>query len=80
MDHRTLSSVVWRQQQATRIELEFDDGRIETVDGTHAEAATLATEAGLRLVHSPLGSVRWTRELPTKDGRAPKRIGPWLSG
>lgn len=79
MDDGTLSSVIWRQQHATQIELEFDDGRIETVAGTHAEASTMATDAGLRLVDSPLGSVRWARGLPVKDGRVPKRIGPWLS-
>jgi hypothetical protein len=79
MGERTLSSITWRQQHASQIELEFDDGGVEKVAGTHADASGMAMEAGLRPVASPLGSVRWTRQVPTKDGRTPKRIGPWLS-
>lgn len=79
MAERTLSSVTWRQQRATQIELAYEDGATETVAGTHADAAHMAKDAGLRLVASPLGCVRWTRDLPVKGGRAPKRIGPWLS-
>ena len=79
MAESTLSSVTWRQQQATQFELAFDDGSVEVATGTHADAAAMAEDAGLRLVASPLGTVRWTRDLPVKGGRAPKRIGPWLS-
>ena len=76
---RVLQSVTWRQQHATQIELDFGDGQAEVVSGTHADAARMAEEAGLRLVASPLGSVRWTRAPSTGGDRVPKRIGPWLS-
>lgn len=77
---RALQSITWRQQHATRVELDFGDGEIEVVDATHADAARMAEEAGLRLVDSPLGSVRWTRAPRRAIGnRVPKRIGPWLS-
>jgi hypothetical protein len=76
---RKVTSIVWRQSDARQIELVSADGEIETVTGTHADAEQMAGDADMRLVASPLGIVRWTRELPSKRGRTPKRIGPWLS-
>jgi hypothetical protein len=76
---RRITSIIWRQSEATQIELVFADGETETIPGTHAEAADMAKDAEMRLVSSPLGMVRWTLEPPTKGGRSPKRIGPWLS-
>jgi len=76
---RALQSITWRQRYATRIELDFGDGELEVVSGTHADAARMAEESGLRLVASPLGSVRWTRARRAGGDRVPKRIGPWLS-
>jgi len=79
MPKRRITSIIWRQSAATRIELVLANGETETISGTHAEAAAMARDADMRLVSSPLGMVRWTLEQPTKAGRSPKRIGPWLS-
>ena len=79
MSDRTPHSITWRQQHATQIELDFGDGELQVVGGTHADAARMAAEAGLRLMASPLGSVRWTRVQRANPQRTPKRIGPWLS-
>lgn len=79
MAERAVQVITWRQQHATRIELDFGDGEVDVVEGTHADAVKMAADAGLRLVSSPLGMIRWARARRPKDGRAPKRIGPWLS-
>ncbi len=79
MADRTVRSVAWRQYDPTHVEVVFDDGVVDTVTGTHADAARMAEAAGLRPAHAPLGMVRWSRDQPTKDGRTAKRIGPWLS-
>jgi len=76
---RTPHAIIWRQQHATQIEVDFGDGEVQVVGGTHADAARMAAEAGLRLMASPLGSVRWTRAPRAGGGNVPKRIGPWLS-
>jgi hypothetical protein len=74
-----VSSVVWRQGAPAEIELIYGDGAMERIAGTYRDAAQLAEDSGMRRVNSPLGSVKWTTDLPTKDGRRPKRIGPWLT-
>ncbi len=79
MTERPIATIIWRQYAPKEIELVYVDGQEERVPGTHADAAAMAEAAGIRLVSSPLGMVKWNRELPTKDGRTPKRIGPWLS-
>jgi hypothetical protein len=55
-----VSTITWRQVAATEIEVRYDNGDVETVDGTHAEAARMAQTAGLSAAGSPLGMVRWT--------------------
>ena len=79
MAERKIASIVWRQFVPTEIEITYVGGEVETIAGTHADAARMAESAGIRLVSSPLGTIRWTQEVPTKAGVAPKRIGPWLS-
>lgn len=79
MSNGALTSIVWRQQRATEIEVSYESGDTETVTGTHADATRMAREAGMRLVGSPLGTTRWAREDEQPGGRSPKRIGPWLS-
>ena len=79
MAEQKIASIVWRQYVPREIELVYVDGDVEHIAGTHADAAQLAEYAGMRLVASPLGMVRWTQDLPKKDGKSPKRIGPWLS-
>lgn len=79
MPERALSSMTWRQQHPTEIELVFENGEKETITGTHREAARMAREAELRLAPSPLGMTRWMRDSPRAGGKTPKRIGPWLS-
>jgi hypothetical protein len=76
---RKIASIVWRQFDPNEIEIVYGDGTVEHVDGTHADAVARAESAGMRMVTSPLGTVRWTQDLPQKGGRAPKRIGPWLT-
>jgi hypothetical protein len=56
---RRVSSITWRQVASTDIEVGYDNGDAETVEGTHAEAGRLAQTAGLAIVRSPLGTVRW---------------------
>lgn len=79
MSNGALTSIVWRQQRATEIEVSYESGATETVAGTHADATRMAREAGMQLVASPLGTTRWARTAEQPLGRAPKRIGPWLS-
>ena len=79
MAEQKIASIVWRQYVPREIELVYVDGDVEHIAGTHADAAQMAESAGMRLVTSPLGMVRWTQDLPKKDGKSPKRIGPWLS-
>ena len=79
MVERKIASIVWRQFVPTEIEIVYVGGDVETVTGTHADAARMAESAGIRLVTSPLGTIRWSQDVPTKAGVAPKRIGPWLS-
>jgi hypothetical protein len=76
---KKVASIVWRQYSPKEIEIGYHDGAAESIPGTYSEAAQLAGETGMRRVPSPLGSVRWEEGLPTKDGRRPKRIGPWLT-
>ena len=78
MEHR-LTSIVWRQYQPERIELVYGDGEKENIAGTYRDASRLADDAGMRRAPSALGSIRWTGDLPEKDGQRPKRIGPWLT-
>ena len=85
---KEISTVLWRQGAAREIEITYADGEVQHVDGSHADAAELATAAGLTQVDSPLGTIRWgpDERRPARRGsapaarRAPKRIGPWLSG
>lgn len=79
MPERALAGIVWRQQDPTVVELAYEDGATESVAGTHADAARMAREAGLQTASSPLGTTRWARGGRQASGRAPKRIGPWLS-
>jgi len=79
VEERKLASIVWRQYAPNEIELVYVDGELEHIPGTHADAAQMADTAGMRLVTSPLGTIRWTHDLPKKAGRSPKRIGPWIS-
>ena len=79
MPERALAGIVWRQQDPTVVELAYEDGGTESVAGTHADAVRLAREAGLQTAPSPLGTTRWARGGRQVSGRAPKRIGPWLS-
>jgi hypothetical protein len=76
---RTVVSIVWRQIAPNEIELAYRNGEVERIQGTHADAARLAADADMLFVSSPLGMVRWTRDLPPRARRSPKRIGPWLS-
>jgi hypothetical protein len=66
-----VSTITWRQVASTEIEVRYDNGEVETVEGTHAEAARMAQTAGLSLARSPLGTVRWTPSPgpPADDGR-----------
>jgi hypothetical protein len=73
-----VSTITWRQVASTEIEVRYDNGDVETVEGTHAEAARMAQTAGLSVAGSPLGTVRWAPSPgpPGDDGRgdpAPSR-------
>ena len=79
MSERKIASIVWRQYAPGQIEVRYADGETEHVAGTHADAARMAAAADMRATTAPLGMVRWDRGATAKDGRTPKRIGPWLS-
>jgi len=74
---RHVASVMWRQVAANEIEVRYHDGQVERVDGTHADAARLASGAGLAVVASPLGTVRWA-EAESEPSRpaSPRRKAP----
>ena len=59
MAQRRVSSITWRQVASSEIELRHDNGEVELVAGTHADAAHLAQRYGLAVVPSPLGTIRW---------------------
>lgn len=84
---KEVSRVAWRQAAPRDIEVSYEDGQVEHVEGSHADAAKLAALASLRQVDSPLGTTLWAQsdermgrtEANRPTGRRPKRIGPWLS-
>ena len=72
MAQRRVSSITWRQVASSEIEVGYDNGETESVEGTHADAARMAQTAGLVAVASPLGIVRWG-PAPSEGGRRPPR-------
>ena len=72
MVERRVTSIVWRQVAPNDVELIYADGDQEHVEGTYADAATLAKAADLGIVPTPVGMIRWERQLP----KAPNRGRP----
>jgi hypothetical protein len=67
-----VSTITWRQVASTEIEVRYENGDVETVEGTHADAARMAQTAGLSPAASPLGTVQWVpgAAAPSRRGRA----------
>ena len=79
MVQRRVSSITWRQVASAEIEVGYDNGDAETVPGTHAEAGRMAQTAGLAMVRSPLGTVRWEpahAEGPTRPSAGTRPTAP----
>ena len=70
MAERKVTSIVWRQMAPNEIELVYSDGDLERIPGTHADAAQMAKTAGMKVVPTAVGTIRW---VPQGIPKAPKR-------
>jgi hypothetical protein len=60
---RQIVSIVWRQK-GHLIDISFDVGGTDRLEGTHQLAAELAADADLSLVPTRDGTVRWAKKSP----------------
>jgi len=70
MAERKVTSIVWRQVAPNEIELVYSDGELDHIPGTHADAAQMAKTAGMNVVPTAVGTVRW---VPEGIPNAPRR-------
>jgi hypothetical protein len=59
MAERKVTSIVWRQMAPNEIELIYSDGELEHIPGTHADAVQMAKVAGMKVLPTAVGTIRW---------------------